>query len=44
MWGPAQLFIRHGRDFFLNINPVQQRPTNLAQILLDLPRRTAAFA
>ena len=41
--GPAKIFVRHGRNFDVQVDPVEHRPTDLGQIPLDDPRRTPAL-
>jgi hypothetical protein len=40
----AQLLIRNGRNFDVNVDTIEQRPADLAQVPLDDAGRTAAFA
>jgi hypothetical protein len=42
--GGAHLFIGHGGDFQVNIDAVEQRSADLAQIALDHAGRAAALA
>jgi len=39
----AQLLIRNGGNFDVNVDPVKQRPADFAQVPLDDAGRTAAF-
>ena len=41
--GSAQLLERDGRNFYMDIDAVQQRSADLTEILLDLSGRAAAF-
>jgi hypothetical protein len=42
--GSAQLFVGHGRHLDVDIDAVEQRPADLAQVALDDPRRATALA